>query len=431
MSQHPTLSQRGKAAATNAMRIDLELYYQALENPYHPQENPSGSIPMNMAENHLGWELLKAKMEQISAEQTIPDWVASYGDPAGVFSFRESVCNYFNHFLQPEKGLDAARLACSAGATGVIEMTSFLLANSGDTAVIPAPSYPVYTADLQVFSGIQRFDLTDDLSIAALATAKSTIEASGSQFKLLILTQPDNPSGKIYSPETLGMLSDWCISNRIHLIVNEIYALSLLDITHPAIQEDYQDTSQFQTFLSIIEHKKSPYLHFWYSFSKDLGISGFRIGTLYSHNEELIQGYRNVGLSHCISNHTQWLLQEVLKDVDFMEKFIAHGQEALTENYIAIVMSLKKLRIPYTPSRGSLFVWLNLSEFLSENSTSGEEKLWLDIFHETGILLTPTNGFGHTEKGWYRMVISSQTHLSIKEAMKRLAAFVESKRINI
>lgn len=428
MSQNSTLSHRGNTAATNAMRVDLELYYQALENPYHPQDNPSGAIPMNMAENHLGWELLKAKMEQISGEQKIPDWVASYGDPTGVLSFREAICSYFEHFLRPDVGLDASRLACSAGATGVIEMTSFLLANPKDTAVIPAPSYPVYTADLRVFSGIQRFDLTDDLSIAALENAQSTIAGSGSQFKLLILTQPDNPTGEIYKRETLETLADWCISKGIHLIVNEIYGLSLLDITHPAIRVDYQESFAFQTFLSIIEDKKSPYLHFWYSFSKDLGISGFRVGALYSHNEGLIQGYRNVGLSHCISNHTQWVLQEVLTDVAFMEKFIAHNQQALTENYVSIVTHLKKLSIPYTPSRGSLFVWLNLAEFLSENTASGEEKLWLEIFSQTGILLTPTNGFGHLEKGWFRMVISSQTRLAIKEAMKRLSIFVEGKR---
>lgn len=147
MKQANNLSKRGIKAAANAMRVDLDLYYQVLENPYHPEKNPTGAIPMNMAENHLGWELLHEKIQHISRQQTLPDWTSSYGDPAGVLSFREAVCGYFERFLKI-KPLDPANLACSAGATAVIEMSSFLLANPGDTAVIPAPSYPVYTADL-------------------------------------------------------------------------------------------------------------------------------------------------------------------------------------------------------------------------------------------------------------------------------------------
>lgn len=431
MKQANNLSKRGIKAAANAMRVDLDLYYQVLENPYHPEKNPTGAIPMNMAENHLGWELLHEKIQHICRQQTLTDWTSSYGDPAGVLSFREAVCGYFERFLKV-KPLDPANLACSAGATAVIEMSSFLLANPGDTAVIPAPSYPVYTADLQVFSGVERYDLQVEMgkaiSLVKLDEAKSSIKASGSECKLLILTQPDNPTGKIYTLQELNQLADWCISNEVHMIVNEIYGMSLIDTQHPTITKDYPTDDCFHSFLQVIEERKSPFLHFWYSFSKDLGISGFRVGAMYSHNQELIKGYRNVGLSHAISNYTQWLMQEVLIDTAFMDRFITHSQAALTENYAAIIHTLKSLKIPYTPSYGSLFVWANLSEFLQEHSAAGEEKLWLDIFHETGILLTPTNGFGHSEKGWYRMVISSQPLEGIQEAMRRLSSFLSYRR---
>ena len=149
---------------------------------------------------------------------------------------------------------------------------------------------------------------------------------------------------------------------------------------------------------------------------------------MYSHNQELIKGYRNVGLSHAISNYTQWLMQKILTDNAFMDRFITHSQAALTENYVSVIQALKTLNIPYTPSYGSLFVWANLSEFLKEHSSEGEEKLWLDIFHEAGILLTPTNGFGHSEKGWFRLVISSQPLEGIHEAMRRLSTFVSYRK---
>ena len=68
------------------------------------------------------------------------------------------------------------------------------------------------------------------ISIAKLDEAKSSIKASGSECKLLILTQPDNPTGKIYTLQELNQLADWCISNEVHMIVNEIYGMSLIDI---------------------------------------------------------------------------------------------------------------------------------------------------------------------------------------------------------
>jgi aspartate/methionine/tyrosine aminotransferase len=90
--------------------------------------------------------------------------------------------------------IDADTLAFSAGATSVIEMTSFLLADHGDTAVIPAPSYPVYTADIGVIPGVRRYDLQTHteinelkdgipISIDQLEKAKEEIESHGKPFQ--------------------------------------------------------------------------------------------------------------------------------------------------------------------------------------------------------------------------------------------------------
>jgi aspartate/methionine/tyrosine aminotransferase len=434
------LSKRGYQAAEKPMRVDLEIYNQAIENQYDALKNPKGAFPMNVAENHLCWEMLQEKIQSITKSKNIPDWVSSYGDPAGVLSFRKATASFLSKFLIHLE-IDADTLAFSAGATSVIEMTSFLLADHGDTAVIPAPSYPVYTADIGVIPGVRRYDLQTHteinelkdgipISIDQLEKAKIEIESQGSRFRMLILTSPDNPTGGIYSENQLHLLADWCINNEIHLLVNEIYGLSRIDICHPEIKSDYSDPFGFVSFGQLMAEKKNPFLHFWYSFSKDLGISGFRVGLLHSYNEDLINGYRNAGLSHCVSNYTQWVLQEVLEDLDFMEKYIAANQKALTESYVIVINSLRKLGIPYNPSYGSLFVWLDMSEFLNEESDQGQHELWLEIFEKTGILFTPGAGFGHQKKGLFRVVISSLSHQELAVAMERITAYVMKKRKN-
>jgi aspartate/methionine/tyrosine aminotransferase len=432
------MSARGYQAGGKPGRIDMDIYNQALENKYHVTENPEGDFPMNVAENHLCWDLLRNKIQVVTKDKDIPDWVSSYGDPIGVLSFRSATARFLSDFLI-EREVPADTLAFSVGATSVIEMTTFLLANQGDTAVIPAPSYPVYTADIGVIPGVKRYDLQthvniDELrngvpiSIAQLESAKSEIESNGSQFRLLILSSPDNPTGGIYSQEQLCEIADWCTLLKIHMVVNEIYGLSRININHPEIQMDYPKPIEFKSFGQLMNARQSPFLHLWYSFSKDLGISGFRIGLVHSYNEELIAAYRNAGLSHCISNHTQWVMQEVLQDRNFMEKYILANQEALTFSYVTVIKYLKNLGIPYNPSYGSLFVWMDLSEFLAEQSDQGQHELWLEIFEKTRVLLTPAEGFGHSKKGLFRMVISSFDRQALEVAMGRLEKFVLRKR---
>ncbi|GMQ30593.1 aminotransferase class I/II-fold pyridoxal phosphate-dependent enzyme [Algoriphagus confluentis] len=430
------LSQKGSKAAQNPIRVDLKIYSEAMENLYHPQTNPSGTLPMNIAENQLCWEILRERIQKVTREKDIPDWVANYTDSNGAPSFRKATAGFLSKFLF-HCPVDPDSLALSVGATSVIEMTSFLLANPGDTAVIPAPSYPVYTGDIGNLPGVLRYDLQlpgefneseYDFEISLLDQARAEIEDKGSQFRLLILTSPDNPTGKIYREDHLRAIAQWCIKNQTHLIVNEIYALSQIDIRHPELKSDYPNPAPFVSFGKLMQEFQSPFLHFWYSFSKDFGISGFRIGLLHSHNTALIQGYQNAGAGHCISNYTQWVMQEVLDDSAFLASFFKEFQTLLTQAYLSFTKGLRNLHIPFNPSRGSLFVWMDLSEFLEEKSYAGEEKLWLDIFNTTSLLLTPPQGFGHQQRGWYRAVITSLRPNEMEVALKRLETFVEKRR---
>jgi aspartate/methionine/tyrosine aminotransferase len=174
--------------------------------------------------------------------------------------------------------------------------------------------------------------------------------------------------------------------------------------------------------------KQSEYLHLWYALSKDLGISGFRVGLLYSHNAALLEAYENLNLSHTVSNHTQWLLQHLLTDDDFMTSYVAENQRRLTEAYAVVVGALKRLDIPYVPSRGSLFVWIDLSEFMVGDSEQADLALWQELYRTSGVLLTPGVGFGHTKKGLFRVVYPCVSMEELSVAMERLGAFVQAKR---
>ncbi len=439
MTPISSLSNRGNNAAQTVLRVDMEAYFEATENLYDPKYNPSGTFPLNIAENKLVWHLLSEKMAQIHQNQQIPDWVAAYTSGKGAPSFRQAVATFMAQFLT-KCPIDPENLAFSAGATSVVEMTSLILADSGDVAVFPTPCYPVYKQDIGNIAGMERYDLITHhnladiksgflLNINHLEKAKKEIEAKGKQFKMLVLTTPDNPTGRMYTFEQLQTIADWCMQQRIHLIVNEIYGLSLINTKHPDIQVDYNQEIPFISFAQIMEQQKSSYLHLWYAFSKDFGISGFRIGLVYSLNRAFLQAYENLNYSHLVSNYAQWIVQEVLKDSRFVQRYIAENQRLLTESYVTVVQQLKALNIDYVPSRGSLFIWLDLSEFLSANTQDAEDDFWLAFYKETGILLTPGQGFGHTKRGLFRMVYTCFEQSDLEVAIQRLIVFVKKKRM--
>jgi 1-aminocyclopropane-1-carboxylate synthase len=318
-------------------------------------------------------------------------------------------------------------------------MTSFILADPGDVAVIPAPCYPVYGQDIGAFAGVERYDLVTHhelaeiaqgpaLDLAHLEGARADIQAAGKRLRMLILTTPDNPTGGIYREERLAEIAEWCVEGEVHLIVNEIYGLSLIDTDHPLIRSDYAEEVAFSSFARLMAEERSEYLHLWYAVSKDLGISGFRVGVVHSHNEAFLEAYENLNLSHSSSNHTQWILQRLLADTEFMTRYVKENQARLTESYARVVAALRRLGIPYVPSRGSLFVWIDLSEFLDDDSEAGELALWQELYREAGVLLTPGVGFGHSKRGLFRVVYPSVPLDALEVAMERLEAFVRRRR---
>jgi 1-aminocyclopropane-1-carboxylate synthase len=433
-----SLSSRGARAADTPLRIDFDAYREAVENRYHPTANPTGALPLNVAENHLSWHDLKAKIQAITARHEIPAWVPGYTAPRGGPEFRAAAASFLAQHLT-RCPIDPDHLGVSAGATSIIEMTSFILADAGDVAVIPAPCYPVYRQDIGSFSGLERYDLVTHhelteivdgpaLSLPDLERALQDITGSGRRFRMLILTTPDNPTGGIYSQQTLSQIADWCVDREIHLVVNEIYGLSLIDCEHPAIREDYPEEMTFSSLANLMAEKKSDFLHLWYALSKDLGISGLRVGLVYSRNAEFLKAYDNLNLTHSISNHTQWLLTHLLTDTRFMTSYVETNQVRLTESYALAVEYLKRLGIPYVPSRGSLFLWVDLSEFMRGDSESAELELWQELFRSAGVLLTPGVGFGHTKRGLFRVVFPCVSRSELEVAMTRLEGFVREKR---
>jgi aspartate/methionine/tyrosine aminotransferase len=432
------LSRRGTRAAESTSRPDQEAFHEAQQNLYHATDNPDGAITLNVAENTLAWAALKTEIEEVTAKQPLPDWLAKYTNFAGHPDVRQAVATFMTRHLTG-CAIDPDLLVLTSGAMSAIDISAHVLGDPGDVVVIPSPSYPVYTHDVGARAELNRYDLITHhdvaeisdgplLTTAHLDDALADIETTGQRFRLLILTTPDNPTGGMYDRPTLEAIADWCIGHRIHLIVNEIYGLSRIDTEHPVLAGDYRANPVFASFAQILENRNSDYLHYGYALSKDFGVSGFRVGLMYSCNEEFISAFGLLNTFSMTSNLTQWVVQSILEDDAFVTSFIDDNRSKLTEAYVDVVRVLRRCGIPYVPSRGGLFVWADFSELLTHDTAEAAHDLWQKIYSTTSVLLTPGEGFGHTKHGMFRIVYTGVDENALTTAMGRLERFIIQER---
>lgn len=423
--EYPSLSPRGAHLAATPARADFELFMQAAQDPYHPTDNPQGKFPLNVAENIPMVPWVKQELQRILAQQELPDWVFQYTQPVGHPEVQAQVADFMSRHLcgcpiAPES------IAFGAGAAAIIEVSSFVLAADGDVVAIPAPAYPMYTVNLGLKSGLERYDLqthhhlsehgpTGPVTPTLLDAAWEDLQAQGKRFKMLLLTSPDNPTGCVYAADQLRDLAQWCMAHEVHLVVNEIYGLSRIE----------DAPTHAPSFAQLMAEYRSEYLHLWYALSKDFAMSGLRFGLVHSHHAAFLRGFGSANIPHMVSNLTQWVVGQMFQNEDFLQRYLQENQRQLTESYRVVTDALEHVGAPYLPIEGSLFVWADLSAYLSADRDEAEQALWEEIFQATGVLLTPGQGFRHQKRGLFRIVYTAVPVDHLRVAMQRLTDYLE------
>jgi aspartate/methionine/tyrosine aminotransferase len=109
--------------------------------------------------------------------------------------------------------------------------------------------------------------------LTALDSAVESYHAENGKMRAVVLTNPGNPSGRCYSRESLEVVSQFCQSHDMYLIVDEVYALSQL---RPASPKEPGFVSALSMDLKSINIEPARLAVVWCT-SKDFGSSGVRM----------------------------------------------------------------------------------------------------------------------------------------------------------
>ena len=283
--------------------------------------------------------------------------------------------------ISKEQGvsLTASEMLMTCGAAGGLNVTLKALLDPGDEVIILAPFFVEYKFYVDNHGGISKVVDTDsnfDLDLEKIAAAVNQ------KTKAIIINSPNNPTGQIYSKESLAELgrvlgeAERKYSSTIFLIADEPYRKIVFDNNEvPSIMQAYHN--------SIVVS----------SYSKDLSLPGERIGFIALHSEIAEKAPLIEALT---------LANRILGFVNapaLMQRVVAKLQGASVDNAIYTRRREKFCKIlaeagyRFMPPKGAFYIF--------PKSPIADDAEFVSLLQEQKILAVPGRGFG--SPGYFRL----------------------------
>lgn len=391
-----SLSNRASTLIANPSPI-VTGHMKCLENPFSI-ENHTGHLNFGIAQNHL---MENETVNFIENNHYFQKSDIQYNAGFGKQSLREAFANFSNIFLNI-KGMHPDNITVQTGVSSLCESLAYCLFDEGDTILMPAPYYSGFIYDFS-----RRFKVnieTVDLD------SKNNFKHNVNDFinrieettpKAVLITHPYNPTGESLSKDFYEPIIKICEEKNIHIISDEIYALSRLDGTkhESLLNYDYEN------------------IHFLYGLAKDFTLAGLKMGFFYSRNLELSTAMQTVSYFHTTSTQTQNTVELLLRDNEYITSFVKMNQTRIKTTYDKLVSNLPELK--HTKPSAGIFFLADFRFLLKEDSLKGEEELFNYFINDLKINMTPGSAMGAKEFGFFRVCYAKEDS-HIEEFIKRL-----------
>ena len=400
-----------------------------MEATLHPRDKQHPERPhlLTVAENVQCWEHMKPYIEKFSLLHTDDNMYAPTYD--GRAYFKKAIAQFLTEtvFKTPVSPDDVIGVD---GSGAVMDIMGAALLNPSDAFICITPCYNSFTNNFSLRSGgvMYRADTTANnyvVTDAILEEAYAAAQRDGRKVKMLVFTNPNNPTGTVSSKEEMRIVLAFCRRHNIHLFSDEIYALSV-----KSAKEQKPGENAFVSFAKFIEKdpKKDDVTCLW-GFSKDMGLSGFRVSVLMTHNKQL-HAVLNELIHFCeIPANTQSFVANILSDKAFMTEHVALLQERVLAMRQLVEAAFTRMKIPFATGYAGFFSWLNLREYLKEDSYEGEQELYKFIYEHGNIIIAPGTKYCSNQFGWYRWIFTCEDEADMKLALEGLEKALRDRKL--
>lgn len=245
---------------------------------------------------------------------------------------------------------------------------------------------------------------------AALAAAPP------SSIRAIVLCNPHNPLGRTYPRDTLIALMKFASDHALHIIVDEVYALS----THTVPL----NTSSPTPFTSAFGFDTTPYIspqyiHLLYSMSKDFASSGLKLGALLTKNTQLTAAVSSQVPLNWPGNAMQTLAALILEDDDGKDAFLEASARTAARNSAVVRRVLDAVGVAYgREASAGFFLWVDLRRYLGQGDAWVAERDLGRRFQMFGVLMGAGQGMFAEEAGFFRLCFGVREPV-LKEGLSR------------
>lgn len=160
-------------------------------------------------------------------KKAIDDGHVHYTSNYGLLALRQAVAEKLQRengvTCDPEKGV-----LITSGVSEALQLSMTALVNPGDEVIIPAPAFLSYDGCVRAVDGVPVFVQTRQED--AFQPRKADLESVvSSRSRVLLINSPQNPTGTVYTRDTLQMLADFAVRHDLVVISDEINEKIIFD----------------------------------------------------------------------------------------------------------------------------------------------------------------------------------------------------------
>ncbi len=332
---------------------------------------------------------------------------SKYDAPTGLKELRSAVQHKLSEENNIDYGLD--EIVISNGAKHSITNTLIALLDPGDEVIIPKPFWVSYSEMVKLLGGTPIYIETkkdNDLKL----TPKELKDSISKKTKLLLINNPLNPTGAIYSKDELGSIVKVCLDNNIYILADEIY-------------EKICYIDNFTSVASLSEEAKKITVTI-NGLSKSAAMTGWRIG--YSASSKEIAKAISTIQGHLVSHPStisQWAAYGALTLCeDEMRKMVNIYKKRRDK----IVSLLSKIdTISFINPQGAFYVFIDVSSLKEKFNYKDSYSLEFckKFLEEHKVAIVPGIAFGVDD--YVRIAYCTDIH-DVEEGIDRLKTFIQS-----
>jgi len=334
-----------------------------------------------------------------------------YCDSKGLFSARKAVMQHYQ--AKGLLSLDTDDIYIGNGVSELIVMAMQSLLNNGDEILVPAPDYPLWTAAANLSGGKAVHYICDEESnwFPDIDDIKSKIT---SRTKGIVLINPNNPTGAVYSKELLEQIVELARQHNLIVFSDEIYSKIVYDDAVHIPLATLADDILIVTFDGL---------------SKAYRVCGFRVGWMMisgakKQARDYISGIEILAsMRLCANVPMQHAIQTSLGGYQSINELTIPGGRLYDQTQTAWKLLNDIPGISCTKPNGALYLFPKLDQ--KRFNIKDDQRFAMDLLVEEKILIVQGTGFNWHKPDHFRIVCLPRVD-EMAKAITKIGHFLET-----